>query len=177
MHTGHIILVKAENHEDAISTVWTAVNTSDETWFAANWSDWAVVAHEGISESRWNMKDFLDKEDLYTGVNDHALSYETERDLFEKVVQHQLDQRANAFEGVIRSLKDAGVESVYDFNLDQDDQVSWQLRRLGTLASSIYNPDSKIFDLENYDANLKYFRADTEAGNTNWYAVVVDFHF
>ena len=29
MHTGHIILVKAENHEDAISVVFTAINADE----------------------------------------------------------------------------------------------------------------------------------------------------
>jgi hypothetical protein len=92
-------------------------------------------------------------------------------------VASQLDQRANEFERVISSLKGAGVDSVYDFKLDQDDAVSWHLRRLGNLVGSIYNPDSRIFDLENNDANLSYFKKDVEAGNTNWFAVVVDFHF
>jgi hypothetical protein len=176
MHTGHIVLVKAESHEDAIGIVWTTVNTSDENWFASNWSDWAVVADEGISGSRYQMADFFE-EDTYTGTHPHALSLETESELFYQLVSKKLEEREATFDAVVNKLKEEGVDSLYDFRLDQDDDVSWYLRRLSNLVGSVYTHDSKIFDLENHDANLSYFKKDVEAGNTNWYAVVVDFHF
>jgi hypothetical protein len=152
------------------------LNAESDQWFASNWSDWAVVGDEGIMGSRYQMADFFE-EDTYTGTHPHALSLETEKELFDELVTKQLEQREATFDAIVNKLKDDGVDSLYDFRLDQDDDVSWQLRRLSNLVASIYNPDSRIFDLENHDANLLYFKKDVEAGNTNWYAVVVDFHF
>lgn len=181
MHTGQIILVKAEDHEDAISKVNLAINADGEQWFASNWSDWAVVANEGMLGSRWTIKDFFDHEDEegneIATENEWVVSYETERKIFDEVVQGRLDARSNNFDNIIRQLKDDGVDSVYDFQLDQDNLTSWNLRRLANLANSIFNSDSMIFDLENFDANLKWFKKEIEDGVTNWYAVVVDFHF
>lgn len=173
MHTGQIILVKAEDHEDAMNKVWSAVNADGDQWFASNWSDWAVVANEGTLGSRWTIKDFYEGET----ENEWVVSYETEREAFDAIVQGRLDERSNEFEGIIRQLKAEGVDSVYDFQLDQDNLTSWNLRRLANLANSIFNSDSKIFDLENFDANLRWFKKDIADGETNWFAVVVDFHF
>lgn len=175
MHTGHIILVKAEDHQDAVEKVWTAVN-ADESWFASNWSDWAVVGTEGYGESRWEMAEFFEK-GTYTGKHKYALSCETEPELFYAVIEERLASRKKQFDRIVEQLMESGKTWIHDFELDEDTMDSWHLRHFASLATSVYTSESMIFDLENYDANLKWFRKDVEEGNTDWFAVVVDFHY
>lgn len=176
MHTGHIILVKGENHQDALERVSVAVMSDGEGWFASNWSDWAVVGDTGLGESRWEMSEFF-AEGTYTGEHKYVLSYETERELFCALVDKQLASRKAEFDRIVDTLMESGKTWIHDFELDEDTMDSWYLRHFANLATGIYTSESKIFDLENHDANLKYFRQDVEAGNTDWFAVVVDFHY
>lgn len=170
MHTGHIILVKADDYEDAISSVYCRIN-DDESWFASNWSDWASVE----KDSRWEMADFFPKG--YTGSNKYVVSYETEKELFEELVESCLDARRAEFVRLADELDLAGKSVLTDFDIDEDTMLTWKLRQFANLANSVYCPESKIFDLENYDANLNWFRQDVAEGNNNWFAVVADFHY
>lgn len=168
MHTGHLILVKAESHEDAINSVWTILNTDSEH-FAASWSDWCVVG-EG---SRWDFRsEFADEEDFeWDGDSIYAVGLSEEPELFSKAVAHFYGLRESSFERIREGIEEPSLDY---FSLDQNDMKSWKLYRLAQLAESVYCPDSCIYDLENYSADLKYFREDS---SENWYGVLVDFHF
>lgn len=175
MHTGHLILVKAESHQDAIDGIWTNLN-SDGEHFAASWSDWAMVGDEGFGKSRFSLEEF--------GVplqNNYVVSYADERESFETILQKFVDIRTGTF----NRFKDELTGN--DFSIDQLElnagsgsattQFAWTLSRLADLAWGAYTPDSAFYDLENHDTELTLFQKDIESGATDWFAVIVDFHF
>ena len=171
MHTGHLILVKAESHQDAIDRVWTTLNYSDSEHFAANWSDWAVVGNEGFADSRWS---FPTEITGWTGANEYAVSLRDEPELFNQAFERFYSYRQQAFESF--KAKVAELDSS-TFELDQDDLESWNLVRFAQLVDGIYNPQSHLYDLENYTANPKYFNESVESGEDDWFGVIVDFHY
>lgn len=170
MHTGHLILIKAESHDDAISRVKGALEDFESN-FGSNWSDWSTVGDDGFTKSRWNFHaDFED----WNGASSHAVSLTDEADLFHKALDHFYAFRVAAFE---RLTNEISGYSLTDFKLDQNDQISWALFKFAKLAEAQYGSDSFVYDLENYTPDLRYFRQSTESGETDWYGVLVDFHF
>ena len=171
MHTGHIILIKADDHEDAISRVWSAIN-ADENWFANAWADWAA-----ITDGRFDLSHFFGGE--YNGVHNHAVSYETEKDLFLQLIESRKAERRAEFDRLLAEIKEDGRLNLDNYELDEDSMASWKLYRFSSFVNSSYNPYSKIYDLENYDTNLKNFtlEIESETGEKNWYGVLVDFHY
>lgn len=167
MHTGHLVLVKAESHDEAIDTVRAALHYSDGENFAGSWSDWSVVG----DDSRWNFHaDFED----WNGASSYAVSLADEADLFHKALNHFYTFRKNEFERLQNQLNDF---SFANFKLDQNDMESFALVKFAYLAESHYFSSSFVYDLENYSADLKYFRESEAFGETDWYGVLVDFHF
>lgn len=169
MHIAHIVLVKAESHEDAIGAV--RANLDDYESRFALWSDWAVVGNEGISNSRWSFEDFGGE--TWTGADKYAVSRDTERELFDKVVALFVERRQEAFDNLEREITDNG----FSFSLDQDNRESYALTKFAKLADSRYCSDSYIYDLANQTANLRYFREEMANDGEEWFAVLVDFHF
>jgi len=168
MHTGHIILIKADSHQDAIDRVRLYLQP-DEGQSPADWSDWCMVGDEGIFGSRYSFRH--DYED-WDGASDYAVSLDDEADLFHKVLAKMYGLREQAFDDFRERIFDMGIVG---FRLDQNDQESWALYRFSELVESVYNPHSFVYDLQNFTADLKYFR-ETES-EEGWYAVLVDFHF
>lgn len=166
MHIGHIILIKAESHDDAIERV--RLHLHDEVTFASGWSDWSVIGNDGWGGSSFSFRN--DYED-WAGVSEHAVSQDDEGDLFAKVVNAALEARESEFE----RLRDRLSERGFSYSLDQDDMEAWELHRFAQLAESIYNPYSMFYDLANFTANPKDFRASES--DEGWYAVLVDFHY
>ena len=168
MHTAHLILVKAEDHEDAIATVRIALTPDDGSHFASHWSDWALVGDEGFGESRYS---FRHEYEDWDGASSYAISLDDEGDLFHRELAKFYAFREKAFDRLRSEVSDEG----FAFSLDQDDRASYALRKFAELADGVYTYESAIYDLEHYSTNLKHFR-DKEAEN-GWYAVLVDFHF
>lgn len=170
MHTGHLVLIKAESHEDAIDKVRIALNPEEGT-SPADWSDWCIVGDEGFGESRYS---FDHEYEGWSGASKYAVSLADEANLFHTALNKMYELREKAFERFRDQIFELGVSI---FKLDQNDQESWALYRFAELSDSIYNPESFIYDLENYTADLKYFRQSESEGETDWFAVLVDYHF
>lgn len=170
MHVGHLILVKAESHEEAIGKVADSLITESGENSIADWSDWHAVADRGFSDSRWNFADEVEGE--WDGASRYAVSLEDEADLFYAMVNKFYGYREAAHARAEQKVQEYGLS----YKLDQDDQNSWSLYRYAQLTEGIYCPDSFVYDLENYTPNLKWFR-ENSAENADWYAVLVDFHF
>ena len=174
MHTAHIILVKAEDHEDAFENVWQHFNNAEDN-IAQRWSDWQSVG----DDSRWSMEDFVPKGTVLQ--HNYVLSYETETELFSYVVDNALRERQLAFEKLYDNLDLAGQSHLSAYNVeDKDLMKAYDLYRFAQFVAGYYNPDSHIVDLDSYTTNLEYFQnsiAETEPVQKNWYAVVVDLHF
>lgn len=171
MHTGHIILVKADDHEDAISSVRCLLDDTDSRW--ASWSDWSVVGDEGFGESRYKFTDFMEDGEEWDGASIYAVSRDDEADLFYKMLEKFYGFRQAAFDRMKDELKDQD----FSVSLDQDDQLTYKLYKFAELADSHYTYDSGVYDLQNWTANLRYFREAEKNNEHGWYAVLVDFHF
>lgn len=179
MHTSHLVLIKAESHDDALDEVRSRLEPDDGQHFASGWSDWAVVGDGDILDSRYTFTNCLsfgeNDDDIpeWDGASQYAVSLDDEADLFYKALNQFYGYREAEFDRLTREVDKNG----YDFVLDGDSLGSYALYRLAQLSASIYCLDSFVYDLENYSANLKYFREDVAADGRNWYAVLVDFHF
>lgn len=173
MHTAHIILVKAEDHDDAIATVRSALTPDEGGHFASAWSDWAMVGDEGYGGSRFEFQHFLEDGEEWSGASRYAVSRDDEADLFYKMLDKFYGFRQSAFDRRQDELRDQD----FSVSLDQDDQVTYSLYKLAELADSRYCYESAVYDLVNYTANLRYFRQDEADNGHGWYAVLVDFHF
>lgn len=180
MHTAHLILVQAESHEDAAAKVWGYLN-SDGEHFASDWSDWAIVGDEGFGKSRWTLHDFL--ETPLTLTNDYVVSYKSEREQFNALLSFFENLRQSKFDELKRSIEEISVDSLElprTHVWSEAIQNVWKLARLADLASGIYTPDSAYYDLENQQVTLGgdayCFDASINAGETDWFGVVVDFH-
>lgn len=173
MHTGHIILVKAEDHDEAIGAVRSALAPDEGSHFASAWSDWAIVGDEGFGGSRFEFRHFLEDGEEWDGASHYAISRDDEADLFYKMLNKFYGFRQAEFD----RLKDELRDQDFSVSLDQDDLLTYNLHKLAELADSRYCHKSAVYDLENYTANLRYFREDEAQNGHNWYAVLVDFHF
>ena len=171
MHTGHLILVQAESHDDAIATVRAALHYSDGENFAGSWSDWSVVGDDGLVPSRWN---FHTEFEDWDGASSYAVSLADEADLFHKALNHFYAFRENEFARLANQIAENTL-SLY--TLDQNDMESYALVKFAYLAESHYFSHSFVYDLQNYSADLKHFRESEKIGETDWYGVLVDFHF
>lgn len=175
MHTAHIVLVKADSHDDAIGTIRAHLNNDNH--FASGWSDWAIVGDEGFGASRFSFRNLLDSDSdsilEWDGASSYAVSRDDEADLFSATLNRFYGYRQQIFDELYAEAQENG----FYFSLDQDDTESWKLYRLTQLAESVYCPDSKVYDLEHYSANLRSFHEDIAQDGRDWYAVLVDFHF
>jgi hypothetical protein len=168
MHTGHLILVKAESHQDAIDRVWTNLNT-DTAHFAADWSDWAVVGDEGIGESRFSLEEF--EQEL---SNKYVVSYETETEAFRTILEKFIELRQKDFDRFKEAVQDLDLASL---KMGEDSDKAWKLSRFADLIWGNYTPDSAYYDLENYTPDLNHFEQSILSGETDWFGVIVDFHY
>jgi hypothetical protein len=168
MHTGHLILIQAESHQDAIDKVWTALNTDTEN-FASEWSDWSLVGDEGIGESRYSFEEFIQELS-----NKYVVSYETEAVAFQNIFEKFIELRQAGFDRFKEVVQDLNLTSM---KMGEDSHKAWQLSRFADLIWGNYTPDSMYYDLENYTPDLKHFEQSILNGETNWYGVIVDFHF
>ena len=168
MHTAHIVLVRADDHEDAISTVQNELFEPDYNW--CEWSDWAVVV-----DGRYRLSNFFEP-NTYTGVSEYAVSYDTERVLFDKVLGHFMEVRRTEFNRILDRLELAGKGSLGDYDLEMlDTHHAYDLLGFAQLVTGSYTYDSYVYDLNNQTANLSVFRSIPD--KSDWFAVLVDFHF
>jgi hypothetical protein len=168
MHTGHLILIQAESHQDAIDKVWTALNT-DTAHFASEWSDWALVGEEGIGGSRYSLGEF--NQEL---SNKYVVSYETEAVDFQNILEKFIELRQAGFDRFKDVVQDLDLASM---KMGEDSDKAWKLSRFADLIWGNYTPDSMYYDLENYTPDLNHFEQSILSGETNWFGVIVDFHY
>lgn len=166
MHTAHLILVKADDHQDAIDTVRGNLYTDEGSNFAP-WSDWSVVGEEG----RFS---FTHEYEGWDGASGHAVSLDDEADLFYKVLGDFKTYREREFQTRRQQVEDFSISS---FTLDQDDMDSYHLMKFAELVEGRYTYDSAYYDLKNYTTSLKYFEEDVAQDGKDWFGVLVDFHF
>jgi hypothetical protein len=163
MHTLQIMLIEADSAEDAIEEVKSRTGLYGET-SGPDWSDWHEVG------GRWD--------GYFEGSN--VLSYAENVALAEETLKTALTWRGEEIERLKGEADfDKLVELVDNYNAEEPvfDHSVWVARRLTELVMDYWTPDSKVFDLHDYTASLKYFRKRLEENAENQYLVAVDFHF
>lgn len=169
MHVGQILLVEAESHEEAEDKVRSAVQYSETP--NPDWSDWNEIG------GRWS--DFF-------GKGKNVLRYSENTALAEEKLAEWIAGRKGEMERYYEQVKDVSIAnyiSMYDAEADhrsfvgQDSMNLWYLIKLAKLLSDDWTPDTGVYDLENYTANLKSFRERVAVAPEMQYMVMVDFHF
>jgi len=159
MHTAHLMLVRAESPEGAQNYVESRL-THDTT--VEQWWDWFAIGSDG----RYSLSSAIEG---WTG-DDYVVGLEATPGLFHLAVDTFYEYRRQAFDRHSAELENNG----WMFRLDQDDMITWRLRRFADLSASYYCAESHVYDLHNFSANLDLFIKDT---GTDWFAVLVDFHY
>jgi hypothetical protein len=159
------MLVEAEDAEDAISTVSSLLE--GDVASPAHWSDWHEIG------GRW--------EGYFDGANAAAYSNYAARKKFEEMVEQRQAHMRNLWDRVKNFNVEHAVEN-YDPYKDFTEKMgvdgfkAWELKRLCGLLDDNWNTDSAVYDLQDWTANLKFFRGRCELAPEMQFMVAVDFH-
>lgn len=173
MHIAHLLLVKAEDREDAVSIV--EMELGDFEGRPTTFYDWFVVGEGlgGFGGSRWKISDWnIETEDPY------VVSYQEEKEQFMQLLNNFVEARKEEFEQMKKDVEAISVASLEIFNGDYSKAFdAYKLETVAQLASGDYIVESRYYDLSNFSTNIGWFEKDLEKGEDNWYGVIVDFHF
>jgi hypothetical protein len=168
MHVLHWWAVRAENKEDAVGIVSSALSDN-----FAEWSDWHVVGGGRWSESQ------------YDNSSDMVISYAEEPIKFKETISSCLDARREemkylkdkidieAFTNRVETYANSGNIGKEKFDLNE-----YYIRKASTLLQDYYDCDSYFYDYVEYTASSDYIydKLDREDSNT-LFLVPIDFHF
>jgi hypothetical protein len=164
MHVGQIMLVEAENAEEAIDKVNSAIIETE--YPTPDWSDWKQIG------GRWQG----------TLGAENALPYSDPQ--AQKVLEEWLAHRAGSIaeyaEAAGKVDLDARVKNYDPFapnNYAEDAMNLWRMKKLIQMLDSDWTSDTGIYDLEVWSASLNYFKGRCELAPEMQYLVMVDFHF
>lgn len=167
MHVGHILLVEAESHEEALDKVRSTIQYSDNP--TPDWSDWNEIG------GRWS--DFF-------GKGKDVIRYtENTKLVEEKLTEWLAARKANIdrYYEEVKTLDISNMVTMYDpegeRNFGENTMKIWYLRKLAELLNDDWSPDTHVYDLEVWSSNLKSFRERVAVAPEMQYLVMVDFHF
>lgn len=174
MHIAHLVLVKAEDREDAVATVEMILNDFDGGR-PATFYDWFSVGegYGSFGGSRWTISDW----NIET-QNPYVVSYQEEKEQFMQLLNNFVEAREKEFERAKEEALEISIHNLETFKGDYQKAFNaYKLSLVAELASGDYIADSRYYDLSNYSTTLTWFEEDLEKGEDNWYGVIVDFHF
>ncbi len=165
MHTLQLMLVEAETADDAIMQVSGALE--GDSGSVVDWSDWHEIG------GRW--------QGHFDGQNAAAYSDYAARRKFDEMVQQRQAHMANLWDRVKNfDVEDAvnNYNPYQDFSekMGLDGFKAWELKRLCALLDDNWTTDTAVYDLDNWTANLKYFKGRCELAPEMQFMVAVDFH-
>ena len=175
MHVLQWIAVKADDKDQAFRRVkdYLEVAMGNENSYAS-WYDWFVTGG-----GRWNPNEGSQYDD-----NDQSmvLAFDTDPDLFEERVLKSLELRKEEFDGYAKDVNpELLTKIISDYNPRESNfsifSDLYPIKKIIDMAYGEWDFNSYFFDCENDTTNPKYMFEDIDKGNTNWYAVPVDFHF
>jgi hypothetical protein len=164
MHVGQIMLVEAENAEEAIDKVRSAVIETE--YPTPDWSDWKEIG------GRWQG----------TLGAENALPYSDPKaqEVLEEWLTHRAGSLAEYAEAAGKVDLDARVKNYDPFapnDFAEDAMNLWRMKKLIQMLDSDWTSDTGIYDLEVWSASLNYFKGRCELAPEMQYLVMVDFHF
>ena len=163
MHTGHILLVEAESHEEALDKVRSAIEYADNP--TPSWSDWHEIG------GRWSD---------YLGKYGYVMCYDKDEHLAEEKIHDMVQSRVSSMLGAWEQVKNFDIEAAIASYLPDKggfDMNPYYLKKIAETLNNEWTPDSHVYDLESWTSDLKYFRERLAIAPEMQYLVVVDFHF
>lgn len=177
MHTCQILLVEANDVNEAFSKVENEVDS-----YGAEWSDWhnASNAHTLNFAGRWEGQVFCSLDETGSPTTDSApnfLRYSDDPALAEQVLTQWIEERLN----VIGNLKSQAIDPRgYEYNIYKEDTFSMEIyatKKLVQLIDDEWNCDSGVYDLESRTASLQNFIKRVSDNPSKQWLIPVDFHF
>lgn len=164
MHTLQVMLVEADSKEEAVSQVLSRTGYYDNEGTGPEWSDWHEVG------GRWG--------GYFEGSN--VLCYADNVALAEETIKTALQWRLEEIERLKEDSDFEGLSTAID-SYDPENPVAdfkvYCAKKVAEIALDYWTSDSKVFDLHDYTASIKYFRKRLEESPEKQYLVAVDFHF
>lgn len=172
MHICQIILVQAEDVEDAFSLVENTLEGGYPTW-----SDWhnATNAHSKDFAGRWSGQVFAD-EKKPEELAPNYLRYSDDPALAEKVLSEWLEGRMATLREYRGKMADLNTVK-YDPYTHSFDMSLYYALKVAQLLNDEWTPDSGVYDLTYGTADLSDFIERVKKEPTKQYLIPVDFHF
>lgn len=176
MHSIQLILIEADNAEEAFYNVANALSEGEPRW-----SDWHTADIGSASAldfaGRWSGEIFKDKEtDEEAAPN--FLRYADDPALAERVISTFLEYRF----ADIRECRNEGADLAsysydpYTSKYDKGGMELYYAVKLAKLLNDEWTNDSAIYDLESWTANLSYFIERVKKSPEKQWLIPVDFH-
>ena len=159
MHVGHIILVEAENEQEARNSV---EHHLENGYFG--WSDWSQLG------GRYH--DFF-------GFEGDILNYDDNPTLAEQAIAQANSYRAERLSHYIGRIKEEGID-INTLGLPQNFEDSFKmypLLKAAEIATGHSSENSYLWDLEYGSSEETDFRKRVAEKPEHQFLVVVDFHF
>lgn len=169
MHSGHILLVEADNGQEALDYVTAQLNGEERY---PTWSDYHEVG------GRWSgaFKDWGDGD---------VMAYYDNPTLAEEVIKEFTDYRLAEVKRYQEELVKDGFsldKAILDYDPNDNEKRFangmnlWRVYRLAKILQDDWTSDSGVFDLSEGTASLTYFRERLKKNPKNQYLIIVDFH-
>ena len=176
MHVCQIMLVEADNVNDAFDSVYSHLSEEEPRW-----SDWHNADNPRTLNfaGRWSGTVFGTPNAKGVYNADEApnyLQYSSDPALAERAITEYLDHRLND----IRSYQAKAVDLksyAYDPYSIKFEMDLWATKKLAQMLSDEWTCDSGIYDLEEWTSNLRSFVVRVKNAPEKQWLIPVDFHF
>lgn len=176
MHVCQIMLVEADNVNDAFDAVCSALSDGEPRW-----SDWHNADNPRTLNfaGRWTGSVFGTPNAQGVYDADEApnyLQYSADPALAERAITEYLEHRLND----IRSYQIKAVDLksfAYDPYSTKFDMDLWATKKLAQMLDDEWTPDTAIYDLDNWTGNLRPFVERVKVAPEKQWLIPVDFHF
>lgn len=184
IHTLQIVLVEAEQPEDAFQNLYNTFDTISDS----HWSDWNEIEYGNAADlnfaGRWKGQVFSTRPIVYETFDDsefpNYLRYSDDPALADSVIQEYLQYRLNAIEDARSEL----IKASFDLNTYKYDphamdygMPTYYAGKVIDLLRNKWTPDTSIYDLVEETASLKYFIQRVAKEPTKQFLIPVDFHY
>ena len=168
MHSLQLVLVEATSQKDAIRRANFELDNAQETGSIA-WSDWWQISNDYAPAN--------------LGEPEPVIHYASDPEKFNSVLQVWSNYRVNSmkqyYERISEGLDIAQALKDYDPFATPNYKGTTGLYFMHCLADNLldyWTPDTAVFDLVAYTANLSFFLDRVQEKPDAQYAVLVDFH-
>lgn len=189
MHTLHYMAVEADNKQEAFDKVVVSLQSNEDGYRIADWSDWHVVGG-----GRWSTNAKKESENnIMGGYNDDptdVIGYDKDKDKFQQTLKEIKSWRSERMNRNITEIKiDKFISDMVDYaseggrvdnNYFSDNIMNtYSIKEATQMLMGSWIPDSAFYDVVENIAELTYLqeRLDKPEQAVRQYLVPVDFHF